>query len=172
MKPPKFVSYIKSPPLSDAASWNTLESISCTQDTLLLRIIRWYILSTIWMLQNNSLVSHQQLADYIKLSMIYSICGPTFLNEHRKVMRTLFHIWKTPVSLSQMLWRTFVGTFPLSTTKRIIAQLYTPDDFVSLSLFSSSSNTSGALHWVCTYQWYDCTQNSAASILTGNSVGV
>ncbi len=94
VKPPKFVSYIKSPPFSDAASCNAPESISCTQDPLLLRIIRWYILSTTGMLQNNSLVSHQQSADYMKLRMIYSICSPTFLNEHRKVTRTLFHIWK------------------------------------------------------------------------------
>jgi hypothetical protein len=93
VKPSSFVSYIKSPPLSDAASYKASEKISFTQDTLLLRIIRWYILSTIWMLEKNSVVSHQQLADYTKLRMIYSICGPAFLNEHRKATRTIVHIW-------------------------------------------------------------------------------
>ncbi len=78
--PSNFVSYIKSLPLSDAASYKAPEKISCTEDTLLLRIIRWYILSTIWMLQKITLLSHQQLADYTKLRMIYSICGPAFLN--------------------------------------------------------------------------------------------
>jgi hypothetical protein len=92
VKPSNFVSYIKSPPLSDAASYKAPEKINYTQDTLLLRIIRWYILSTIWMLEKNRLLSHQQLADYTKSRMISSICGPAFLNEHRKVTMTIVHI--------------------------------------------------------------------------------
>jgi hypothetical protein len=70
-----------------------LKRLLAPKTLYLLRIIRWYILSTIWMLQNNSLPSHQQLADYTKLRMIYSTCGPAFLNEHRKVTRTIVHIW-------------------------------------------------------------------------------
>jgi hypothetical protein len=57
-----------------ARPWKVLVA---PQDTLFLRIIRWYIVSTTGMLQNNSLVRHQQLADYMKLRMIYSICMST-----------------------------------------------------------------------------------------------
>jgi len=136
VKPSNFVSYIKSPPLSDAASYKAPEKISCTQDTLLLRIIRWYILSTIWMLQKNSLPTVGRL---YKIEDDLQHLWPSISQWAQKSYEDNSpHLVNPSLTLSRMLWRTFVGTFPLSTSKKIIAKLYTPDDFVSFSLFSSN----------------------------------
>ncbi len=106
------------------------------------------------MLQNCSLVIHPQLANYRRLRIALQRFWPNISKwVHIGYQYNSPHLVNPSLTLSQMLWRIFLsgmslkGTFPVSNLKeRHCKALHT--NWFCLSLFSSSSNASGALHQV------------------------